>query len=127
MITLDTLPTATEQEVFDQIATHLLEQGVRCQTKGESNQQLCLYKNGKGLSCAAGCLIEEHQYSQTIEGRRWDELIDAGIVPNVHEVLIVKLQQIHDAINPRDWHESLYCFAIDRHLNPDVLRDFEPI
>jgi hypothetical protein len=52
MITLETLPQATAQEVFDQVATHLLTQRQRSTTKGN-----CAYRGDDGLKCAAGCLL----------------------------------------------------------------------
>jgi len=41
MITLKTLPQATAQEVFDQVARHLLTQGKKSISE---NNQYCMYR-----------------------------------------------------------------------------------
>ena len=66
MITLKTLGKATAQEVFDQVATHLLTQNERS-LDGAS----CSYRNCDGLKCAAGCLISDDEYDNQMEGIDW--------------------------------------------------------
>lgn len=66
MITLKTLPQASEQEVLDQIAVHLLTQKQKCNNgkdQTDPNYQ-CLYRNEEGLKCAAGCLIADDEYKK---------------------------------------------------------------
>lgn len=76
MITLATLPSATEKEVFDQVSDHLLSQKIRSMKDG-----VCLYRMSDGRKCAAGCLISDDEYNEEIEGKSWYDLVRSGIVP----------------------------------------------
>jgi hypothetical protein len=96
-ITLKNLHEATAQEVFDQVKNHLITQGEQSLNSGG----LCLYRNANGLSCAAGCLISEEEYSPNFETNLWGDLIKKDLVPSAHSDLIGELQQIHD-----QWEES---------------------
>lgn len=96
-ITLKNLHEATAQEVFDQVKNHLINQGEQSLNSGG----LCLYRNANGLSCAAGCLISEEEYSTNFEMNLWGDLIKKNLVPSTHSDLIGELQQIHD-----QWEES---------------------
>lgn len=66
MITLKTLPNASAQQVFDQVAAHLLTQ------KEKAKQfNTCKYRvehRDKVLKCAAGCLIGDDEYEGCFEG-----------------------------------------------------------
>lgn len=117
-ITLATLPQATEQQVFNQVASHLLKQGKRCL----STNGLCRYRNlDEGTACAAGCLISEEEYlkRQTKDGKSnhfeangaWRSLVDSMIVPEEHANLIMKLQIIHDKYKPHEWLDQLISLA----------------
>lgn len=55
-ITLKNLHEATEQQVFDQVAGHLLTQ------KEVLPSPACFYRGPNGLKCAAGCLIANDEY-----------------------------------------------------------------
>ena len=118
MITLKTLPQATAQEVFDQVTRHLLTQNKR--SAGEGNA--CFYKNKDGLKCAAGCLIGDDEYKSEFEKRRWFDLIDNYNFPNIHSVLIKRLQITHDNLEPSNWHHYLKTIAIENNLK----FEFEP-
>ena len=118
MITLKTLGEATEQEVFDQVAKHLLSQGKRCQ---DYDNRFCKYKNDEGLKCAAGCLIGDDEYSETLEANTWRDLKYMELVPAAHSELIMKLQLIHDTVDAFNWNEELATLADDRGLSSDVL------
>ena len=93
MITLATLPQATAQEVFDQMATHLLTQNEK------SAGYLFRYRLGR-LKCAAGCLISDDEYKKSWEGRDWDTLVNLNEAPKAHTDLILELQRIHDGPPP---------------------------
>lgn len=122
MITLATLPQATEQEVFDQVATHLLTQGERCQEFDDDMNPVCVYRNSDGQSCAAGCLIGFGEYREEVfEGKRWLNLIQRGIVPRCHLGLISKLQLVHDNTAANKWYESLKELAIEYKLDTIAL------
>jgi hypothetical protein len=121
MITLKNLNEASEQEVFDQVATHLLTQKKRSAV-GEK----CKYRTEDGLKCAAGCLMADDEYDPEIEGCEWYgalSLITYGGGRN-HSALISDLQQIHDSIIPQDWFEELDYLASDYRFNKKVLDQF---
>lgn len=122
MITLATLPNATEQQVFDQIANHLLTQKEKC-FASEKNR-ICQYHSGN-LRCAAGCLISEEEYeinstmagTSYFEGNQWDWLVEEHGVPSDHQNLIVELQNVHDDTEPQDWKEQLKEIAFSWGLD----------
>lgn len=118
MITLKTLPNATAQEVFDQVATHLLKQGER---SIEPTAYLCVYKTSEGLSCAAGCLMSDDDYSHDFEQNTWKELTKYRGVPDAHVSLITELQKLHDDNRPRAWRNKLRRIANNHGLNSEVV------
>jgi hypothetical protein len=100
MITLATLENATEQEVKDQIEAHLLKQGKR----GVSETGACSYRGEGGCMCAAGCLISDDEYSESMESSTWGTLIHNGFVRTAkHADLIRRYQLIHDLNAPEEW------------------------
>lgn len=132
IITLATLPQATEQQIFDQVATHLLTQMKQSRREAYAQQQgNCLYRHN-GLKCAAGALIGDDEYKPCmdeakgalIDGTGWQDLVVAGIVPKEHQQFISILQQLHDGYDPNMWYEQLYEFAELRGLNTNVLDGF---
>lgn len=88
------LETASEQEIFDFVANHLFTQGKPAVTV---HTNTCSYRTADGLSCAAGCLLTDDQYSPAFEGRSWDSLVECNSMPKIHVNLIAGLQRIHDA------------------------------
>ncbi len=102
MITLATLPQATAQEVFDQVARHLLSQGVKSR-----NSYSCAYRGANGLKCAAGCLISDNEYHCDFEGFNWFDLVDNEDAPSDHHVLIEALQLVHDENYSPEWNKAL--------------------
>lgn len=119
MITLATLPRATEQQVFDQIATHLLTQNDRALGAGG----VCVFLNDNGLKCAAGCLMTEAEFlalPSEIKGGNW-----AGVAAYMHisehEHLIAELQTVHDRRTVEQWPDALRTIAGAEKLNPGVL------
>jgi hypothetical protein len=115
MITLATLSEATEQEVFDQVATHLLRQNEKCAV-GDT----CLYRAGK-LACAAGCLISEDEYSDEMEVGSWVTLVSKGYAPGTHKKLICRLQGIHDTGSVFTWAIRLTELANEWGLSAAVV------
>lgn len=104
MITLATLPQATERDVFEQVQTHLLTQN---KTSKDELGIYCVYKSKEGLKCAAGCLIADNEYSLEMEGKSWYSLIEEKLVSEKHHLLIQKLQSIHDIYPPFQWEQKL--------------------
>jgi hypothetical protein len=128
MITLATLPQATEQEVFDQIATHLLTQE-RASISGGA----CAYRGDNGLKCAAGCLISDDEYKalplrlsdQYTNRATWRRLIEKKIAPPEHANLICDLQGLHDGFAEDTWHKKLIDYALGRDLNTSFVKKFK--
>lgn len=119
MISLKTLPQATEQEVFNQVARHLVEQSEKSADLLDS----CAYRGSDGLKCAAGCLIDDDEYDPYWEGESWVLLASKKKLPQVHAQLIADLQKIHDLEDSDDWRSVLTEFAQTRGLDiPEFLR-----
>lgn len=118
MITLATLPNATAQEVFDQVAKHLLAQGKRSVLVPGGS---CAYRGMDDRKCAAGCLIGDDEYSPDIESVPWHALADKGLVPKSHSSLIQALQTIHDTWATIDWAEGLEKIADEFYLSHEGL------
>lgn len=119
MITLATLHLATAQEVFDQVATHLLTQNAKS-VKGSG----CAYRGDGGMKCAAGCLIADDEYKPEMETASWQAMVRPfnmpgtdpyasirNLAPNNHCTLIMVLQQVHDINPPSDWPRRLASIA----------------
>lgn len=116
-ICLANLHEATKQEVFDQVAKHLLTQKERstCFVDGQ-----CQYRGDGGLMCAAGCLIADSEYASSWEGYGWRSLVDGDVVSPTHMQLIQALQEIHDHIPVDNWYLSLKMLAFDNGLEFDA-------
>ena len=119
MITLATLEQATPQEVFDQVKNHLLKQNARSGVLGE--RWKCKYRGLDGLKCAAGCLISDEEYKPKMESRTWYGLIYNGLIKETqHDVLIKKLQIIHDDTDVENWEKDLKELAKEHGLEYEV-------
>ncbi|MGV8863237.1 MAG: hypothetical protein ACOH2T_18985 [Pseudomonas sp.] len=125
-ITLATLPEATAQQIFDQVATHLLTQMERSADKEGNCTYRGAFSEGTPLMCAAGCLIADEEYRPDMDGdgTSWGNLAREGLVPNNHSLLINSLQVIHDNYDPEDWFVQLTQFSSANDLNKDVLLHF---
>ena len=127
MITLKTLADATEQEVFDQVANHLLTQGKKsedtksedtCRSNPYDDVNLCLYRSSDGLKCAAGCLISDDEYKPEFEQKNWPSLQEKfpHMITMKHMDLIRQLQNIHDNLVIDDWKAALIEFSTANNL-----------
>lgn len=123
MITLKTLEQASEQEVFDQVAEHLLKQGEKSVIERYYTYD-CMYRHGD-LRCAAGCLIGDDEYKPEFEGHSWSYIVDNCFTTKRHYELISKLQSIHDSESIFLWIESLEKLAKERLLSTEVLEKFK--
>jgi len=121
MITLATLKDATEQQVFDQVASHLLIQNERAEYGGACVYHLEL--SDRTLKCAAGCLISDEEYDPEFEDSCWENLAATERVTDHHSALIAELQGCHDDTDPVDWPELLYEIAARWELSPAVVRN----
>lgn len=117
MISLQTLSKATAQEVFDQVASHLLTQKIRSQDE-ELN---CQYRGDNGTSCAAGCLMLDSEYDPMWEQVPWRTLALNCYVPDTHMYLISELQNVHDKARLDEWKFRLELVAKNYALATTVL------
>jgi len=123
MITLKTLPYATAQEVFEQVANHLIKQNAKSQITHGQEIAECFYRLDT-LKCAAGCLIGEDEYNEKrMEGKNWDTLLMRGIVPENHDDLICDLQKVHDKKETNTWKEELIKVATEHNLDYSFLNN----
>jgi len=121
MITLKNLAQATPQQVFDQVATHLLTQ----MDRSADSDDTCAYRGQLGLKCAAGCLIADDEYKPYMEVRgSWGQLVNDELVPFEHEELIRQLQSVHDMNPPSNWRVHLIGAAVHHDLSTEVLEKF---
>lgn len=121
MITLSNLAEASLQDIFNQVATHLLTQGKRSES-GNCDQNTCLYVHGN-LKCAAGCLIADDEYDTDMEGDSVRSVVlrfnNSKDLPRPAERalgLIQDLQQMHDKSEPGYWREELAALALNYGL-----------
>lgn len=124
MITLKNLSEATEQQVFDQVAKHLLTQNARSLRPQPGKVGACAYRGVDERKCAAGCLISDQEYSPSMEGASWWTLTIKHIVPSAHATLIKELQAIHDSCDVCSWSAALRDLARERRLNTAVIDNF---
>jgi hypothetical protein len=125
VITLKTLPQATAQEVFDQVARHLLTQNAKAEIIHLLGRHKCVYRDRNGLKCAAGCLIGEDEYKPEFdENGAWLNIIETFGLPEDHKDLIVQLQGIHDTVEVELWKRHLDNLAVGLGLSAAVLGEF---
>lgn len=129
-ITLKTLGSAPLQEVFNQAAEHLLHQRKKSQVySSESQASVCCYRSDTGLRCAVGCFIADDEYIPEIEGFTWHYSMFPNLMAATNEqkefmarydvtnwpkqtnVLLVKLQVIHDSSPVGSWGFDLAKLA----------------
>lgn len=135
----DTLEAATEEQVFDYIAAHLLRQGRKSALGAETISEMCMYQhpiedgtiNYDGstvLRCAGGALfpVDYDKFDIATNGSAWDEIIAEGEHCNTHKhsTLIWDMQTIHDASAPDEWLFKLKALAHlrDIEFDEDYLR-----
>jgi hypothetical protein len=106
MITINNLSEATEQEVFNQVAKHLLDQNEK-----SMSYSVCSYRGENNLMCAAGCLIPDDEYTEELEGNGWKDLTRTFLYPSEHSELIQELQDVHDSYEVEEWKEKLFGVA----------------
>ncbi len=80
------------QAVFDKIVAHLRQQEELSTTQRAG----CAYRGVEGRSCAAGCLIPDSEYSESMEGVMSHNLVFFQDWPPATKRLISDLQNLHD-------------------------------
>ena len=115
----------TRQETFDLVIQKMIEQGEKC-----SERDQCLYRGLQGRKCAAGVLIPDCYYEQSMEGAviedrsRILQILDqAG-----HDVgLVAKLQTCHDRPNfGPTWIKEFLLLAREVAVNFELREDAIP-
>lgn len=128
MITMKNLHLATEQQVFDQVATHLLTQNAKALAGSGGCQYRLKLDNGTVLKCAVGCLIADNEYGSKIESElygsnEFNEFF--GFEDEApHFFLLRRFQGLHDNYPVSIWKEELQQIALDFNLNTDILKEF---
>jgi hypothetical protein len=106
-----------EQEVFDQVVSHLRAQGKQAVS---SDGIGCMYRSPDGLKCAVGCLISDEEYLPQWEGVNLAILLNYSDRYNFQNVagrlqparqLTIDLQRIHDNYNPISWEDAFKDIA----------------
>lgn len=123
-ITLATLAQATPQQVFNQVATHMLTQNQHSMLKCGG----CAYRSSAGFKCAVGCLIADNEYRDDMEGTNVSGLLaQCGAFPQAlthplpHVGLLSKLQMIHDRQPVGEWRMLLRTLATCHGFDTTVL------
>jgi hypothetical protein len=120
IITLANLHEATKQDIFNQVARHLITQNHR----SVDEKGYCKYRSGN-LKCAAGCLISDEEYtplmdSEKSQGTGWIDLVHEGLVPRDNMHFIRLLQVLHDGMHgitsPEEWFREVQYFAFKHDL-----------
>jgi len=112
------------QEIFDKIVTHLRTQNEKSVDDGGYS---CVYLSPNGLKCAVGCLISKDAYDAKIEGqtacnshvKKALELSGIGVDEQL-ELMLIKMQYLHDDNTPDHWEEEFFKIAaqFDLKLKP---------
>lgn len=116
----------TPQEIFDKVVNHLRAQnskamGPNTEVHGanttmayRADKMICMYRAPDGKKCAAGCLIQDDEYSEWMEGISMDGVIYHPRCPpslyerlREHLNLIAWVQSIHDTNIVDQWESSL--------------------
>ncbi len=97
------------QQIFSKVKKHLFEQGKAAATHTELKifgpSMACHYRADDGCKCAVGCLIEDSEYTEDIEGKRVNStevlkaLMNSGIdvTDGLTLSLLQALQGAHDS------------------------------
>jgi len=103
-------PLGLEPKTFEKVANHLLTQNSRSVDALDT----CLYRDVKGKRCAIGCLIEDIQYTEELEGKTVTNnlVVDALNASNFNTTdaeigFYSSLQQIHDGTLIENWRRNL--------------------
>lgn len=116
-LSVTTLPLYSKQEVYDHIVGHLRKQGQPAKLISDSGSgTLCVYLTPDGRKCAAGSLFTPDEYKTEYEDKPWSFLVAAKHVPDAHNLLIVRLQCVHDDLDVDSWEWAFKKVAGDFNL-----------
>jgi len=107
----------TNQQIFDLVKKHLLEQNKRSQKESG----LCAYRGQRGRKCPVGYLIPDQYYKKAFDeeiGMGVDELfkhyprvMEKSGLPEEALELLTALQDMHDTDPPATWSKKLSGIA----------------
>lgn len=97
LITYGLPEVVTDQAVFEKVAAHLLQQGVRAMRPTPTGHS-CSYRGVRETACAVGCLISDDRYDPGMEGKIADVSFVSEYLPELigSQHLLRSLQYIHD-------------------------------
>lgn len=113
----------TNQEVFDRVAQHLLQQGEPALRHGRLVIQT---RRCPILKSPIGCLIEDGRYTPACElmpAYRERLLQRSGINWNESGQLIEELERIHDCEASENWLTALQSIADEFNLKQIILEE----
>lgn len=110
----------SEQEIFNQVADHLLTQKKKSR---DPKVKSCQYRGPNGLKCAVGGILEDHEVQ--FGGNNCTVYsIDLPDRLQGHVKFLRELQSIHDKNRPSRWLEKLSAFAKKHKLSASVLKKY---
>jgi len=116
-----------KQDIFNKVATHLLNQNKRSSMRTKAGAICCAYRGDDGTSCAVGCLISDKDYTADMEAHSVSPLFrDFPIIGAKlgHKDFLSKLQWIHDQAIIGEWRDKLIDLANTEGLTlPPCLQD----
>ena len=117
----------TEQQAFDEIATHLLTQkkkSLLAKDHPAYGSNLCAYKSDDGSRCAIGALLTDREIDFIGEGEYGGRIRELTRFSDLSDEFINRVQTIHDDVKPSRWIEKLSSLATERGLDKSVLKPF---
>lgn len=106
----------SKQKIFNIVVVHMLSQNAKSIVETEFGTS-CGYRGDQGRSCAIGCLIKDEFYNPDYEGqpcrdkRVKEALAKSGIEPESNQLMLSRLQHIHDNYVPSQWANQLGILA----------------
>jgi hypothetical protein len=114
----------TNQQIFDKVATHLLNQGKRAMFHNPvTGKDSCAYRGQDRTKCAAGCLIPDDRYDRKMEGFPVSAIRLFREISNDENsvLLLADLQRCHDVLFPDRWKQELMSIAEVYGLDASIL------
>lgn len=123
VVTLANMAECSDQEVFDHISYRMAKQGFeRCVDQAE---KCVYYDSASGRTCAAGACVGSDEYTSSLEGASWGSLLQEGLVPSKHYVLMRYAQIAHDCgKTPEKMFNALIRLARRFNLDDANLRAY---
>jgi hypothetical protein len=96
--TAERINSMSLMEILDFVESAIVAQGCAAvYTKPETGKTECAYRGENNTKCAMGLVIDDADYTPTLEGMRaWDVTDRLGIVDTKKRHLLQRLQSAHD-------------------------------